>query len=309
MSLAPIIVLGFNRPDKLARCLASLAKCPEAVQSEICVFVDGARSGADEKAVEKTRNVAREFAKQLNISLVSRSRNLGLSASMISAVTEILLVSTSVIVVEDDLEVSPFFLSFLNEGLQVYREDEMVASIGAYWYPIEEPNQLPETFFLRGADTWGWATWRDKWGFFEPNSSKLLADLDDSGERHLFDFGGSLPVSDLLRRHSLGELESWHTRWYASTFLRGMVSLYPNQTLVTNTGGDGSGVHGNSLIPEGTTASGPVGVSWQDPVESSYARKTLERFFRELYVGQKAQSTNWFSAVRALLARTRRTFY
>jgi hypothetical protein len=77
----------------------------------------------------------------------------GLAGSIIDGVSQVLGSHGRVVVVEDDLLLSPHFLSYMNDGLALYADDERVASIHGYRYPGTEP--LPETFFLRGADCWG----------------------------------------------------------------------------------------------------------------------------------------------------------
>jgi len=42
----------------------------------------------------------------------------------------------------------------MNDALNHYADDDRVISIHGYMSPVAE--QLPTTFFLRGADCWGW---------------------------------------------------------------------------------------------------------------------------------------------------------
>ena len=51
------------------------------------------------------------------------------------------------------------------------------------------PEALPETFFLKGADCWGWATWKRAWDLFESDGAKLLAQLRERGLEREFDRG------------------------------------------------------------------------------------------------------------------------
>ena len=69
-----------------------------------------------------------------------------------------------IIVLEDDMVSSPYFLCYMNEALNLYAQDDRVACIHGYTYPCE--NKLPEAFFLKGADCWGWGTWRRGWKLF-----------------------------------------------------------------------------------------------------------------------------------------------
>ena len=98
------------------------------------------------------------------------------------------------IVLEDDMVVSPYFLEYMNEALEQFVEDDRVISVHGYVYPVDF--ELPEAFFIQGADCWGWATWQRGWKIFEPNGQFLL---DELVRRHLiqkFDYNGAYPFSN-----------------------------------------------------------------------------------------------------------------
>ncbi len=62
----------------------------------------------------------------------------------------------------------------MSDGLQKYQDNHNVVSIHGYIYPVR---RVPETFFLRGADCWGWATWRRGWKLFNSDGQFLLDKL------------------------------------------------------------------------------------------------------------------------------------
>ena len=142
---------------------------------------------------------------------------------------------------EDDLVTSPHFLQYMNESLDLYQQEERVISIHAYMYPVKE--ELPETFFLRGADCWGWATWKRSWQLFESDGAKLLEQLNSQNLTREFNFNGSYPYVRMLKDQIKRRNNSWAIRWYASAFLANRLTLYPGASLVQNIGHDGSGVH------------------------------------------------------------------
>jgi hypothetical protein len=238
---APIALFAFRRPDHLSACLASLAACGEASRSELVVFCDGPRGPQDADGVAAVRRIARSAEGFAQVTVVERETNLGLAASVIRGVGEVLARADRIVVVEDDLVVSPDFLRYLNDGLDLYRDDADVVSIHAYVYAVQEP--LPQSFFLRGADCWGWATWRRGWEVFDADGARLLRELDASGQERAFDLDGSYPYRAMLADQVAGRNDSWAVRWYASAFLAGRLTLYPGVSLVENIGQDGSGTH------------------------------------------------------------------
>jgi len=242
--LAPIALFAYNRPDHLARTLGALGRCPEARNSVITIFCDGPRSTGDEAAVRRVSGIAREWAASgfaREVVIETSPTNKGLAASLISGISSVLETSDSVIILEDDLLVSPNFLTFMNEALRLYRNDSEVISIHGFTVEVDAP--LPQSFFLRGADCWGWATWRRGWEQFESNGQTLLNQLDASGLMPEFDFNGTYPYRAMLEDQVKGRIDSWAIRWYATAFLANKLTLYPGRSLVENIGLDGSGTH------------------------------------------------------------------
>src|SRR5437879_5375115 len=184
--LAPIALFAYRRLDHARRTIEALLANAEAASSDLIIFADAASTEAAEHEVAAVRRYLRGVSGFASVTIVERERNLGLANSIIAGVTEVIQENDRVIVVEDDVVTSPFFLRYMNEALEYYKDDERVASIHGYVYPIKQ--SLPESFFLRGADCWGWATWRRGWGLFNPDGRYLLSELHRRGLAEEFDF-------------------------------------------------------------------------------------------------------------------------
>ncbi|MDA9227154.1 glycosyltransferase [Actinomycetota bacterium] len=246
---APVVLFAYRRPDHLKRALASLSANPAAKATSLTIYCDGPKSSSDAQLVEQTRAVAHSARvaqgfKEINV--IERTGNLGLAKSVISGVTAALETCESVIVMEDDLVVSTNFLDYMNEALELYEGCEEVISIHGYMYAVRAT--LPQTVFIKGADCWGWATWRRGWELFEPDSKKLLKELDQAPDRAQFDFDGAFPYRKMLIDQAKGTIDSWAIRWYASAFLSNKLTLYPGRSLVKNIGQEGSGTHSESAV-------------------------------------------------------------
>jgi hypothetical protein len=253
---APVVLFAYRRPDHLKRALASLSANPAAKATSLTIYCDGPKSSSDAQLVEQTRAVAHSARlaqgfKEINV--IERTGNLGLAKSVISGVTAALETCESVIVMEDDLVVSTNFLDYMNEALELYEGCEEVISIHGYMYAV--PATLPQTVFIKGADCWGWATWRRGWELFEPDSKKLLKELDQAPDRAQFDFDGAFPYRKMLLDQAKGTIDSWAIRWYASAFLSNKLTLYPGRSLVKNIGQEGSGTHSESATSHEVTTS------------------------------------------------------
>jgi hypothetical protein len=144
-------------------------------------------------------------------------------------------------VLEDDLETSPHFLTYMNDALDRYADQPRVAAISGYHSLTDRT--LPETFFQRDAECWGWGTWQRAWSGFNPDGAALLAQLKKQKLLRFFDQDGTYPYTDMLRGQIAGTNDSWAIRWRAHVILNDLLSLYPGRSLVRNTGLDGSGTH------------------------------------------------------------------
>jgi Glycosyl transferase family 2 len=240
--LAPIALFIYNRPEHTRRTLAALAGNPLAIESDLIVYADGPKKPEHANNVERARALVREAAGFKSISLIEREANLGLARSIISGVTEVCESHGRAIVLEDDLVVSPGFLSYMNCALDRYADDDNVMQISGYMFPVARSEELPPTFFLKLSSTWGWGTWRRAWSFFE-SDAEILVDRMKNVSSYEFDVNGSYPYMATLIDQQRGLLNVWGVRWYASMFLQHGLCLHPAQSLVHNIGMDGSGEH------------------------------------------------------------------
>ena len=273
---APIVLFTYNRLASTRATVEALGRNAEARESDLIVFSDGAKVEGDPK-VAAVREYLRTVAGFRSVTVHEAPRNKGLAQSIIDGVTQVVNERGRVIVLEDDLVTSPHFLRYMNDALAMYEKDDVVCSIHGYNYPIAG---MPPTFFIRGADCWGWATWKRAWALFEKEGRKLLDELVARNLTDDFDFWGTYGYTDMLQEQVDGKNSSWAVRWLASTYLKDKVTLYPGQALVQNIGFEGDGTHcarGEST-PEASSA--PLRLSRMEPVESLECRKMFADHFR-----------------------------
>lgn len=278
-SLAPIALFAYNRPDHLRRVSEALARNPEANASRLVVYSDAPKNSAAAGAVAQVRTLARGIRGFAAVELVERESNQGVARSIIEGVSSLTARFGRVIVLEDDLLPSGHFLAYMNGALDLYQDASAVASVAGYFFPVTAP--LPDTFFVRSADCWGWATWARAWAEFEPSGEKLLGELRRRRLEREFDFDGSYPYTRMLEEQIQGRNDSWAVRWYASAFLRGRLTLYPRSSQVQNIGADGSGVHVNKTdVYRHATWGAPVPLAPIPIEESAAGRAAFARGLR-----------------------------
>ena len=279
--LAPVVAFAYKRLGHLRRMVDSLLGNAESTGTHLSIYCDAARKPEDLEAVQSVRRYVSSIRGFASVTPVFRTDNFGLAKSIISGVSEMLSSHDRVIVLEDDLILSPYFLRYMNDGLRLYAQDDQVASIHGYCYPADSP--LPETFFLRGADCWGWATWGRAWRHFRPDGKALLDELRLERLTRRFDFDGTFDFTQMLAAQVGGQNDSWAIRWHATCFLANRLTLYPGHSLVHNGGFDSTGQHCDSTSAfDQIVSQGPVDVARLPLAESERARSAFIEFFRSI---------------------------
>ena len=279
MQLSPILLFVYNRLWHNQQTIKALQLNELSRESELYIYSDGPKNRKNEHTVNKVRSYLQNIDGFKAVHMIKRNENWGLAKSIISGVTDIVSQHGKVIVLEDDLLLSPYFLRFMNDGLDFYKNEERVISLHGYIFPIE--GKLPDTFFLRGADCWGWGTWKRGWEEFEENGRKLLDKLYQDKLTREFDFDGSYPYSRMLRNQIKGKNDSWAVRWNASAFVKNKFTLYPGKSLVKNIGLDGSGRHctkSNSF--NGLICDEPISIRNIPIEEDTLARSQIINYFK-----------------------------
>ncbi len=281
MTPAPIALFVYNRLSHTRETVDALRKNILASESDLFVFSDGPKNEEGRAKVEELRVYLKTITGFKSTTVVEREKNMGLAQSIITGVTDIVGCFGTVIVVEDDLVTSPYFLSYMNQGLELYKDEPKVASIHGYMYPTKA--ELPQTFFIKGADCWGWATWKRAWDVFESNGTKLLNEIESKNLGHEFNFDNMFMYTEMLKGQIEGRNNSWAVRWYASAFLKNMLTLYPGKSLVQNIGFDGSGTHskaGGGVIFGKSISTESIDLKKVPVEESVVGRKAFVQYFK-----------------------------
>jgi hypothetical protein len=240
INLAPITLFVYNRPWHTQQTVEALMANEFAAESNLIIFADGAKSTKDKDKVTEVRQYIHSITGFKSIKIYEQNANQGLANSVIAGVTKVINEFGRIIVLEDDMVTSPYFLRYMNEALEMYKNDKKVISIHGYMFPVK--GELPDTFFLRGADCWGWATWKRGWDCFEEDGQALTEKFNKELIKE-FNYINSYPFYKMLQDQIKGKVDSWAIRWYASAFLQDKLTLYPGKSLVENIGLDGSGIH------------------------------------------------------------------
>ena len=242
---SPIVIFTYNRLDHLDTLINSLEQNELFKKSKILVFSDGPKKEIDIEKIEKIRIYLKKKLISKNSEIVERPNNFGLSKNVITGINQTFNDYDQAIILEDDLEVSPFFLNYMNDALNLYASSEDVASISGYMYPINSKSFSNDYFFLKLVESWGWGTWKRAWNNFETDSIKLKNEINERKLVNEFNFSSGISYYKMLNDNINEANDSWAIRWYASTFLKNMNTLFPSKSFVKNIGIDNSGENCN----------------------------------------------------------------
>lgn len=286
--LSPIAVFAYNRPYCLHQTLNSLSQNKEAIKSELFIFIDGPKSKSESHLVNYVEDVAKSFECLFKSLIIFKSEiNSGLVLSIRNGITKMLGKYENLIIIEDDICVSKYFLKYMNEGLNLYKTEKKIWHLNGFNFPSKINNN--DCFFSRVMFCWGWATWRDRWQkyikdslFHDPffiNSilnKKMINELDLNSNVNFF--------SKQLKNNMKGNY-SWAFFWYSYIFLNKGLCLTPYRSITKNIGHDGSGVNcqKNMDIQNAFVNNNPIENFPSIFNEDKYALDQMKKYIRKTY--------------------------
>jgi hypothetical protein len=301
---APIALFVYKRPEHTLRTLESLHSNLLADKSELHIFADGVRDLANEKektAVEKVRQIIRLKHWTKDVFITEYSHNQGLAKNITQGVSQLVARYGRVIVLEDDLVLSPYFLTFMNQALDYYASHDKVMHISGYCPPLAL--HLPPTFFYTVPSPWGWATWARAWAKYNPDVEELWLRLQTS--QRIKEFDWTKIFLPQLNKNLQGEMNTWAIRWYASVFLEEGLCLVPNISLVNNIGFDDSGEHCKSdsshFVPQ---LADNIEIREIPLEENRIFRKKMRQFYRFGGIGWRRRWNHYMQYCKGVVFRT-----
>lgn len=241
--LAPIILFAFNRPDALKNTIQSLLQNEEARESDLYIFVDGPRANkeGEEEKVKEVQEYVKSIDGFKSLQYTFSEKNKGLGNSIIAGVSQIISQYGKVIVLEDDLVCSKNFLSFMNQGLDLYEAEPKIYSVCAYTDKVKVPTTYAyDAYVCTRSGSWGWGTWKNRW----ENIDWELKDWKAvSSHRRKFNQWGGSDCFKMLNDWRTGKNNSWAIRFCFNQYLNDKLSVFPIISKIGNLGFDGSGTN------------------------------------------------------------------
>lgn len=228
----PIVVVAYNRPEALRRLLDSLLKADYPYEVELIISVDGEKKMG--RSGEEVRKIASDFEWPFGKKkLIFHEDNIGLRKHVISC-GDLVQAYDGVIVLEDDLYVSPRFYEYTLQAFDFYKDDEKTAGISLYSHSYNETAQFPfrpltdgsDVFYLQYAPSLGQFWSREGWRRFRRWYDALVP-------------GDPLPVN-LPPNIRLWPETSWKKYFIAYILQKDLYFAYPRYSLTTHFSDEGT---------------------------------------------------------------------
>lgn len=245
-NIAPVGVSTYSRLSHFKRTIDTLKDNYLAEKSELYIFSDAPQKG-DEKNVAEVRAYADTVSGFKKVHVIKREQNDRVFNNR-GGMKKLLEEYGKVIFLEEDIVTSKYFLTFMNEALNKYRDEEKVLSISGYSPPIKIPKSYTQdVFLLKRFNAWGFGTWAHK---FDPFSftidereyalkiKEIMPDLEQ--------YGSDIP--HMVKKEVNGELDALDVKLMYYQVVNNLYTVYPVKSMTKNIGHDGSGLHCGTTV-------------------------------------------------------------
>ena len=232
MKYAPVALFVYNRADNTRRTLEALARNTLARNTQVYVFSDGGKDAKSWALVNEVRKVVSDFAGAFAwFELVARPENIYLERNITEGIAQVFAEHDRIIVLEDDIVTSPYYLQYMNQAFELYEDVPRVMHVAGFTNLA-----LPDVpfYFTPHMSGWGWGTWRNRWnGHFlhYKTREEALAGLTTDDEDAL-QYGGVFPCLKSLDKRPI----PWDICWEIAIHRAKGLCLTPGRTMVRNIG-------------------------------------------------------------------------
>lgn len=235
-SPVPCLIIGFARKDGVLRTIETLGG---AGINNIYLAIDGPRNQTQALLQEEMIRAANALAESNGIllNIWKRTTNLGVAASVITAIDWFFSKVENGLILEDDLYFDEQFITFATSALSAYENDKNIWVIsGSNFQPELARNNMVgwSTYPL----IWGWATWKDRWLEMRASFSSpwKYGRIDaDKAVENFWRTG--------FERSHAGKIDTWAAPLAAVQHARNKLTVIPPVNLVGNSGADDEASH------------------------------------------------------------------
>ncbi|WP_332444471.1 hypothetical protein [Wolinella succinogenes] len=244
--LAPIHLAVYRRLNHTKQAVEALLKNDLAKDSILYISSDAPKSG-HEKEVAEVKKYIKSIQGFKEVVILESEVNTH-AQNTIDNTIEIINKHEKIIVLEDDVVVNKHFLEYMNNGLDIYKDDDGVFGICGFLPPVAFKKQPQADIFLSKKITfYGVGFWK-KSGYEEALKRGRYAYLEllkDTSRYIKLNRSFPKPANYSLERMMTnpGHMIAGDALFAMHMGLLGMKAIFPKNSMTKNIGMDGSGTH------------------------------------------------------------------
>lgn len=241
----PVVLIIFNRPETTLQVLAAVRN---ARPKQLFVIADAPRANNLEeiRSCQLTRKVIEEVDWDCKVYKKYAQVNLGCGKGPSTGISWVFENVPECIILEDDCVPDSSFFRFCEELLEKYRHDSRIMMISGNHHLLQKQQIEYSYFFSRNTQTWGWATWKRAWNYYDYEMA-LWPEVKKS--RWLERISGSKQSVRYWERlfdkcYKDKSRDYWDYQWTFCCWAQNGLNIIPDRNLVTNIGfGNSGGSH------------------------------------------------------------------
>ena len=260
--LAPVALFVYNRADNTQKTLQHLLANTLAKDTDLYVFSDGGKDPKSWQQVNEVRTMLHQFKEKVeqthalkSMTLIERPQNIYLERNITEGIAQVFETHDRIIVLEDDICTSPYYLQYMNQAFDLYADVPKVMHVAGFTnLDLFLTDNRGRTTDNRGRTTdngqrtteqgwfyftphmsgWGWGTWRDRWQqhFIHYQSRAEALEGMTAEDCDAIQYGGVFPCLKSLDKSPI----PWDICWELAIYKAGGLCLTPAHTLVRNIG-------------------------------------------------------------------------
>ena len=242
MNCAPVLMMGFNRPE-LSRMVFERVR--KARPEKLYFAVDGFRRDKpeEEAIVKEVQSIVGSVDWPCEVHTRFRDVNLGCAYAIPDAISWMLSSEAYGIILEDDVCPGDGFFAYETELLERYKDDTRIGMVSGFNQCNYQTSKTDSYHFSNRADIWGWGTWSRVWKDYSLDVSSYLPKIDEMLEGYTSNGRMKKSIRGSVE-WVCRELTTWDIQFMVMFIAHGYLSAVPRRRMTGNFGfGDVRAVH------------------------------------------------------------------
>ncbi len=231
----------YNRADNTQKTIEHLLRNTLAAETDLYVFSDGGKNEESWRMVNEVRTYLHMVQKDISqthalrsMTIIERPENIYLERNITEGIAQVFETHDRIIVLEDDICTSPYYLQYMNDAFDMYQDVEKVMHVSGFTNLSLTLPQREGTYLTPHPSGWGWGTWRDRWQkyFHHFNTREEALQGMTPEDINAIQYGGVFPCLKSLDKRPI----PWDICWELAIYKAGGFCLTPSRTMVRNIG-------------------------------------------------------------------------